>query len=440
MKRIGVALLVSMGLVVFWAGNHGDAQDPGGGVLRNPFADPPPGGTPANPGSLPPVNPAGPPAQSGSAQRLFGNNNAATPTPAPFPDLGPRDPYVSVLEKLKPNPNLAINRDIEVTPQVGPWLIQLTYYQGPEAPQMAREMVAYLRGEPYKLPAYVFNHGTEEKQKEYERVQREHARQKEIIAKQKEALKNQDIIYGSMRVPYVRVEEQVAVVVGGYRDEATARRALDDIHKLKPPDPKKVKLPTIFGGHNDPKDPKNLQVRDTEILYISPFRTAWVARNPTMKSESQADQDVMDLKLLKKYNHDEPFSLLQAKKPYTLVVKVIQVPTAIQGRNEKTSALDIMTVLKVGDPVDAAAQSAHNLAELLRKAKLDAYVLHTKFSSIVSIGQFDSVDDPNLRAMQNLLAERLRVDTGREDIIKFLPRPVPMEVPGVKTVSAARAN
>ena len=40
---------------------------------------------------------------------------------------------------------------------------------GPDAPQKAREMVSRLR-ETCRLPAFVFNHGAEEKRKEYERL------------------------------------------------------------------------------------------------------------------------------------------------------------------------------------------------------------------------------------------------------------------------------
>jgi hypothetical protein len=436
MKRIGVVLLLGTGFIVMWASNRSQAQDPGGGVLKNPFADPTPMVQPMNPGVQLPMRPGT--SVPSSAQQLFGSG--ANQAPSPFPDPAMRDPYLLVLEKLKPNPNLALNRDIEVTPQVGPWLVQLTYYQGPEAPQMAREMVSYLRSDAYKLPAYVFNHGTEEKRKEYERVQREHEKHKEMVAKQRDALKGQDIIFGSTRVPYVRVEEQVAVVVGGYRDEAAAKRALDQMRNLKPPDPSKVKLAMIFGGERDLKDPKNLKIDKAEVKYLSPFRTAWVARNPTIKSDQPQERDGLELDALKKFNAGEPFSLLQCKKPYTLVVKIVQVPTVIQGRNERTSTLEITGVLKNGDRVDAAAQSAHSLCELLRKAKYESYVLHTKFSSMVTIGQFDGVDDPNLRSMQSLLVERLRVDTDRGDVVKFLPQPVPMEVPGVRVAAAARVN
>src|SRR5262245_11387037 len=303
MKRIGVALLFGSGLIVMWASNRGQAQDPSGGVLKNPFADPTPAAPPMNPGDQAPIKPGTP--TPSSAQQLFGSG--AAQTASPFPDPAMRDPYVLVLEKLKPNPNLALNRDIEVTPQVGPWLIQLTYYQGPEAPQMAREMVSYLRSDAYKLPAYVFNHGTEEKKKEYDRVQRDYIRYKETLAQQKKALAEnkeidtQDIVFASTRVPYIRVEEQVAVVVGGYRDEAAAKRALDQMRNLKPPDPSKVKLAMIYGGERDVKDPKNLKIDKAEIKYLSPFRTAWVARNPTIKSDQPQERDGLELDALKKF-------------------------------------------------------------------------------------------------------------------------------------------
>ena len=64
---------------------------------------------------------------------------------------------------------------------------------------------------------------------------------------------------------------------------------------------------------------------------------------------------------------------------------------------------------RAGEGIDQAAHDAHVLADLLRKNKnLDAYVLHTKFSSIVCVGNFDSLEDANLRALQSTLETRLR--------------------------------
>jgi hypothetical protein len=72
-----------------------------------------------------------------------------------------------------------------------------------------------------------------------------------------------------------------------------------------------------------------------------------------------------------------------------------------------------------GEGIDTAAHNAHNMAELMRKSmNLEAYVLHTRFSSLVTVGGFDRLDDPRLRSTQELLTSRLKV-----------PSVLPMAVP-----------
>jgi hypothetical protein len=129
-------------------------------------------------------------------------------------------------------------------------------------------------------------------------------------------------------------------------------------------------------------------------------------------------------------NAEEPYSLLKCKKRYTLVVKQYSVPTTVTPGNDAPGGLlDGLTNKEVR--VDAAALSAHNLAKVLREAKLEAYVLHTKVYSLVTIGAFDGdasggPGDPNLRAMQNLIATRLQPTIA---VVGMLPQPQPMLVP-----------
>jgi hypothetical protein len=55
----------------------------------------------------------------------------------------------------------------------------------------------------------------------------------------------------------------------------------------------------------------------------------------------------------------------------------------------------------------------------MRKSfQLDAYVLHTRHSSIVTVGGFDSLSDPRMRSTQEMLVNRLKV-----------PSALPMAVP-----------
>src|SRR5262249_54485898 len=140
----------------------------------------------------------------------------------------------------RPDPN----KDIAVTPSQGPWMIYIESYTGPEAPIFARQMVTELRNT-YKLHAYVHNHGAEERRKEYERV-------REIIKKQQDFIKESGAIATPIRVRHMRIEEQCAVLVGGYKTDDEAKSALQRMRNLPPPDPTRVRLATWYYAKDDP--------------------------------------------------------------------------------------------------------------------------------------------------------------------------------------------
>jgi hypothetical protein len=66
----------------------------------------------------------------------------------------------------------------------------------------------------------------------------------------------------------------------------------------------------------------------------------------------------------------------------------------------------------------------------------DAYVLHTEFNSYVTIGGFDSPDDPRLQqTMQLFLHEMYRTGSAVNQLhmrAQLLAEPMPMPVPQVK--------
>ncbi|MCI0640313.1 MAG: hypothetical protein L0Y72_30005 [Gemmataceae bacterium] len=368
-----------------------------------------------------PANPAGQPMGGGTyiesvlKKSPMGAGQLHSPLAPSATGIGAGQMPQQLLEKPD------INQDIHVTKEQGPWMVFVQSYSGPEASILARQMVGELRGT-YKLPAYTFNFGAEERRKEYERI-------KATIDQQKEFLRQNNLALDQpIRVRHMRIEEQVGVLVGGYSSDEAAKNALAGLRKLKPPDPNKVHLSKMFYTHEDAK--KSDQPKKGEIIYVNPFKAAFVARNPTIKQERPAEWDNMDIGYLRKINAGEPLSLLNCKKPITLAIKQIQTPTNMQGRESKGGFLKIIGITKAGEQVDVAAQSAHNLAELLRKSKLEAYVLHTKFSSIVTVGGFDSPDDPNLRAMQETIEARVwptiapMLFQGQP-----IPRPLPMKVP-----------
>jgi hypothetical protein len=308
----------------------------------------------------------------------------------------------------------------QVTPAHGPWMVCVAYYSGPEAPGDAVRLVQWLAGT-YKVPAYIFNHGAEERRKEMER-RREIARRQYEYIRQLNGEVDPSI---KIRVPHMHVEEQCAVLIGGYKDMETARRALDQIKKLPPPDPKQVKTQhELFimspdgGGQKVP---------------VNPFMQGFVVHNPSMPLERPTTQPDTDLAFLKKLNAGEPYSLLQCPKKYTLAISQLQMPTVVQS---KATSSTFMESLGFGSHAvahqDAAALSAHNLAEVLRKIHhQEAYVLHYRFSSIVTVGSYDSADDPRLthdiEQLNRLLTNLTTLD--RMQQVRLFPRPMPMAVP-----------
>lgn len=356
------------------------------------------------------------PGAAGSAPGNFpfqlGGGSPPAATGFPF-QLGGNPPQPAPAEEPDPN------RDIAVTPEVGEWMICVASYTGPESHVWARGMVALLREPGYRLPAYVFNRGAEERRKERERIQ-------EILrSRQKLEAETGTLVHaGKMRIPrYANVEDQVAVLIGGYRDMDTARRALDEIRKLPAPDPKRVKLDGVITMNKE----KGQEEAKGQLAFRNPFKHGFVVRNPSLPPRPPADRS-LDVAELRRLNEDEPYSLLKCKKKITLAIREFQLPTLIQSETEFKGLLKKASFLTSASDDDAAAKSANNLAEFLnKKVNMEAYVLHTKFSSVVTVGGFDSLDDPRVQTVRAQV-DRMNQDP-RYDQFKLFPVPRPMQVP-----------
>lgn len=389
-------------------------------VLKVPFSDPPANLPPSPNQPRYPAEQPNPNLKAAPAVKMLWQQNQ--PDQSPFPNLTPTATVLQqkekILAKIAPREGPDPNQDILVHPGLGQWMICLISYSGNESPAMARKMVVEMRST-YRLNAFIFNYGQEEKRREYERVRAEIDRQINVFKQNNVSLDQ------PLRVPHQRIEDQVAVLVGGYPTEEAAKRMLDKMKDFKPPSPDKVHMHTKFGGLTDPNDPS--RITTGEHVYVNPFKRAFLVSNPTTKVERPKEWDQLDIAVLRKMNADEDFSLLKCKKPITLAVKHFRTPTVVQPKSSTGQFLESLGLgNKTNERTDAAAESAHNLAELLRKSKLDAYVLHTKFLSVVTVGGYESHDDPALRATQNLFVTRLN------EQLKFLdlfPTPVPMFVP-----------
>jgi len=385
------------------------------------------------PGAKPPIDGPG---EGGATLKLPGaetpltNPGAGKPALPYYPQNLPTSPASAPAGASKialpPSAAFEINKDIEITPEAGQWVIFIISYSGTKAPEMARKFVAELRGV-HKQRAYVYNYGQKEKLDEYKRVQK--IRQEQIDALAKAGLKA-DV---PIRVPAIRIEEHTGVLVGGYktRDEAVA--AAERIRKLPCPDPKKVDLVSKFEGKAEVDKSGEVVLKDVKTQFVNPFLKAFASRNPTAPQEQASSTSEEDMKFLRKINSGEPLSLLQCKKPYTLLVKQYNMQHKTLGDSKEATGFiekfnKGLVGLKNGEWEDVAAKNAHNLAEAFRKSGLpDSYVLHCKYCSYVTIGAFDKVGDPQMTAMQNWLESRFKTDGYRQ--LELLPRPIVMQVP-----------
>jgi hypothetical protein len=314
-----------------------------------------------------------------------------------------------------------------ITPQAGTWMICAHSYMGPYAPTLAVQLAEVIRNK-HHVPAYIFNRGSEERRRlreQYERACR--------------AAREQSIPLPRHRS--IRIEEQCAVLIGGPGSgwdtdkDATAFLKkvrgwpLPELHLdggLSPYDMKLIAKP-IPGNNRELK-----AVPDGKP--INPFETSFAIRNPTLPPPPRP-QNTFDPSW-KKLNADEDYSLLKCPKPWTLVVKEYFGPSRIvpgSGQTESNSFLDKIGLgsHQGGEALSAVGAQAHSLAEFLSKLGFKAYVLHTRQSSIVTVGAFDGLNDPEMGRTQDRLARFSFQDarTGQPVPIGLFQHPMPMKVP-----------
>jgi hypothetical protein len=192
-------------------------------------------------------------------------------------------------------------------------------------------------------------------------------------------------------------------------------------------------------GHDDLfSDPERHPMTAAKV---NPFMNSFVIRNPAAPHLSAQQKFDPAWKTL---NSGEPYSLLKNKQNYTLVVKVFTAPANYQSSiNQPAQSNSIMAKLGFGnkpkDFLEATALQAQEWARYLRHLNFEAYVLHMRNGSLVTVGGFGSQEDAELLQMQQKLgAFRLNPQNVQmqdqnidplNDPLRLLPNPMPMEVP-----------
>ncbi|HET6575584.1 MAG TPA: hypothetical protein VFG68_18430 [Fimbriiglobus sp.] len=323
-----------------------------------------------------------------------------------------------------------------VRADLGPWMICIKSYSGPESHKLAETLAAEIR-KTHNAGAYLFEWGAEERQQEMERRKRA----KEELEKEqapflavREQMKAKAAAEGiefidtevKVRVPIVRYPEQWAVLLGGFPSMDAARKALDAVRRWPPPADKRL-MDTAFIARG----------AQPEAAYINPFAAAMTAPNPAVRRGGTGEPTIDPAVV--KLNEAEELSLLKAHKPWTLMVKRFVVPTQVQGKADDGTVFD-----KLFGQDDAArwlevtATNARTLAQALRHEKMqphpfEAFVLHYRTESLVTVGQFDGPDDPRLIDAWKGLSEmtfKLDYKDGRPaEMKKMFDMVIPMQVP-----------
>ncbi len=315
----------------------------------------------------------------------------------------------------------------QVTPEAGPWLVCVQTFKGPQAQQLAEELAEVLMRD-FKIPAYLHDSGRKQREEEQARIAKIREQNRELyLEMEKQGLYTVDG-YRRWRIPEIKIDDEFAVLVGKkgrqLKDMEAARDYLDDIRKIKDL-PKKFSLRALV------EFDKTRKVEQADI-FINPFITAMVVHNPTVPFEKQQDDPTKADKFLKELNAEEEFNVLKCRKDWTLVVKLYQAPRSLQNAQGPTMTSKFKPGGKDGESyLNGCAIQAHETAKFLRQGmKLEAYVMHHRAYSIVTVGQYDKSDDPQLLANQKALAG-LKLKDQRTGEIKesFNAQPLPMRIP-----------
>ena len=195
--------------------------------------------------------------------------------------------------RAEPIPTIDPIQQFMVTPQAGAWMVNAACYPGEVGKDLSRQLMLELRNK-HHLPAYIFNLSAEK-------------RKQEMLDDEKHFKETHP--GEPFRPRRSKIEDQWAVLIGGYRDIEAARAALPKIRALPMPDLKlpngKVPFDTLIARSEDGKGP-------VMSMKVSPYVNAMCVPNPAIP------QDVGRKKYDKFWetlNANEEFSLLRCKRP-----------------------------------------------------------------------------------------------------------------------------
>ncbi|MCH2201984.1 MAG: hypothetical protein MK102_08435 [Fuerstiella sp.] len=136
-------------------------------------------------------------------------------------------------------------------------------------------------------------------------------------------------------------------------------------------------------------------------LASMPFKRAFIVANP-LRNSAELEKDEVDPELVQMNANNGKISLLKNPGRYTLKVATFRGNQIVQVAAKKSSKKGF----GIFGQADESATSAWELATALRRAtkygydkNYEAWVLHDTRKSYVTIGSFNSPDDPRIRQL-----------------------------------------
>jgi hypothetical protein len=327
---------------------------------------------------------------------------------------GPTTPVPTSIDEKAPPHEWAVKADD------GAWMVMVKSYSGPDSRQRAEKLAADIRTT-HRTNALLFERNAEERRAEAAQVEavrkRENEKVKPFDAVQEQARREAEAegrvfipTTTTVKVPrpYHETPEQWVVFIGGFKTMDDASAALKAVKGL--PMPKDTTLMDVGTVGANVTDPRTGRTEfKTAATPLNPYPSAMVVPNPAAARAKLEEKGKLD-PFVVKLNDGVQHSLLAVKKPWTLCVKAYTVPTRrVTGEGDKRSVFDLGKKGPTGaDILQATGAEADMLVKALRDKNMkprpyEAFVLHHTHGSVVTVGQFDDPEDPELLKVQQEL-------------------------------------
>lgn len=311
----------------------------------------------------------------------------------------------------------------------GPWLILVKTFVGENAQEHATQLVLELRSR-YKLKAY-----THEMDFDFTAPVKGLGVDKYGAPKR---MKHRRSVDG----------EEIGVLVGDFSavDDTAAQEALKRLKYAKPKCLEQTEEETASSPLSGLRQMQQAVLADGNPKKLKgPMGHAFLVTNPLLPREYYVP-DGPD-RLVIEMNQGVEYSLLGCPGRYTVQVATFNGRVVVDQKK-------IRELEAEGEQITAdsrlaeAADSAHRLTLALRKQGVEAYEFHDRYSSLVTVGSFDSVGSPRADGKTEINPEIFAImkrygagaqasNTGTRGMIRtksldgipFDAQPMPVEVP-----------